>query len=63
MTLDVSNVSRIQIGFKFIINPDPDPIIEYVLSIPFSFLNLILRLAPSPYWWTDFADHYVISLI
>jgi len=28
MTLDVSNVSRIHFGFGFIVNPDPDPIIE-----------------------------------
>jgi len=26
--LDVSNVSRIHFGFRFIMNPDPDPIIE-----------------------------------
>jgi len=32
MTLGVSNVSRIHFGFKFIVNPDPDPIIEYALS-------------------------------
>jgi len=28
MTLGVSNVSRIHFGFGFIVNPDPDPIIE-----------------------------------
>jgi len=28
MTLGVSNVSRIHFGFEFIVNPDPDPIIE-----------------------------------
>ena len=32
MTLGVSNVSRIQFGFKFIGNPDLDPIIEYALT-------------------------------
>jgi len=31
MTLGVSNVSRIHFGFKFIVNPDPDPIIEYAI--------------------------------
>jgi len=30
--LGVSNVSRIHFGFKFIVNPDPDPIIEYAPS-------------------------------
>jgi len=29
--LGVSNVSRIHFGFGFIVNPDPDPIIEYPL--------------------------------
>jgi len=33
MTLGVSNVRRIQFGFGFIVNPDPDPIIEYVLRL------------------------------
>jgi len=28
MTLGVSNVSRIHFGFEFIVNPDPDPIID-----------------------------------
>jgi len=28
MTLGVSNVSRIHFLFEFIVNPDPDPIIE-----------------------------------
>jgi len=28
MTLGVSNVSRNHFGFEFIVNPDPDPIIE-----------------------------------
>jgi len=28
MTLSVSNVSRVHLGFGFIVNPDPDPIIE-----------------------------------
>ena len=40
MTLGVSNVSRIHFGFKFIVNPDLDPIIKYALS--FSGRNLIL---------------------
>ena len=26
--LSVSSVSRIHFGFRFIVNPDPDPIIE-----------------------------------
>jgi len=30
MTLGVSNVRTIHFGFKFIVNPDPDPIIEYI---------------------------------
>ena len=30
--LGVSNVSRIQFGFRFIVNPNPDTIIEYALS-------------------------------
>jgi len=34
MTLVVSNVSRIHFGFKFIVNPDPDPIFEYALNLP-----------------------------
>jgi len=29
--LGVSSVSRIHFGFGFIVNPDPDPIIEYPL--------------------------------
>jgi len=33
--LGVSSVSRIHFGFGFIVNPDPDPIIEYSpLAIP-----------------------------
>jgi len=35
MTLDVSNVSRIHFGFGFIVNPDPDPIIEYALKLQY----------------------------
>ena len=31
--LGVSNVSRIHFGFRFIVNPDPDPIIEYALKV------------------------------
>jgi len=34
MTLGVSNVSWIHFGFKFIVHPDPDPITEYALSMP-----------------------------
>jgi len=30
--LGVSNVSRIHFGFRFIVNPVPDPIIEYAHS-------------------------------
>jgi len=36
MTLGVSNVSRIHFGFKFIVNPDPDPIIEYALTAKYT---------------------------
>ena len=31
--LGVFNVSRIHFGFRFVVNPDPNPIIEYALSI------------------------------
>jgi len=30
--LGVSSVSRIHFGFGFIVNPDPDPIIDYALT-------------------------------
>jgi len=30
--LGVSSVSQIQFGFRFIVNSDPDPIIEYPLN-------------------------------
>jgi len=40
MTLGVSNVSRIHFGFGFIVNPDPDPIIEY----PFCNHQLIAKI-------------------
>jgi len=33
MALGVSNVSRIHFGFEFIVNPDPDPTIEWPLSV------------------------------
>jgi len=36
-------VSRIQFGFGFIVNPDPDPIIEYPLYRPIHFRRLLLR--------------------
>jgi len=55
--LGVSSVSRIHFGFGFIVNPDPDPIMNSPLVDLFYF---ILRLAPSPHQWTDFDDQYVI---
>ena len=39
--LGVSNVSRIHFGFEFIVNPDPDPIIEYPLSLHPIMVNIV----------------------
>jgi len=39
ITLGVSNVSRIHFGFKFVVNPDPDPIIEYAHSLQIYHLS------------------------
>ena len=48
MTLGLSNVSRIQFGFRFIVNPGLDPIIEYALCMMLHTLYLLI--------WTDFSS-------
>ena len=48
MTLGVSNVSRIHFGFKFIVNPDLDPIIEYALSHNFSMADQRITCIKKP---------------